>query len=59
VGSEMCIRDSPEIGPYDEVLVVDSTGKLLAVGRALVAGREIVYYKRGEAVRVREGVSSG
>lgn len=49
----------PEIGPYDEVLVVDSTGKLLAVGRALVAGREMVYYKRGEAVRVREGVSSG
>jgi len=48
----------PEIKPLDEVLVVDSTGKLLAVGRALVAGEEIVYYNRGEAVRVREGVSS-
>ncbi len=48
----------PEIKPEDEVLVTDSTGKLLAVGRALIAGWEMVYYKRGEAVRVREGVSS-
>jgi len=49
----------PEIRPEDEVLVTDSTGKLLAVGRALVAGWEMVYYKRGEAVRVREGVING
>lgn len=49
----------PEIRPHDEVLVVNTTGKLLAVGRALVAGGEMVYYKRGEAVRVREGVNSG
>ncbi len=47
----------PEIRPEDEVLVVDSAGSLLAVGRALIAGHEVVYYKRGEAVKIREGVS--
>jgi uncharacterized protein with predicted RNA binding PUA domain len=46
----------PAIRPDDEVLVVDAKGRLLAVGRALVAGWEMVYYKRGGAVKVREGV---
>jgi uncharacterized protein with predicted RNA binding PUA domain len=47
----------PEIKPDDEVLVVDPAGNLLAVGRSLIAGHEFVYYKRGEAVKIREGVS--
>ncbi|ADV65546.1 PUA domain-containing protein [Desulfurococcus mucosus] len=46
----------PDIAPNDEVLVVSPRGELIAVGRAIVPGREMVYYKRGEAVRVREGV---
>lgn len=49
----------PHIRPGDEVLVVDENDTLIAVGRAVLAGHEIVYYKRGEAVRVREGVLKG
>lgn len=47
----------PLIRPNDEVLVVDSSGNLLAVGRAVMSGWELAYYKRGEAVRIREGIS--
>ncbi len=46
----------PGIKPNDEVLVTSSNGELIAVGRAIIPGFEMVYYKRGEAVRVREGV---
>lgn len=49
----------PRIRPGDEVLVVDENDALIATGRAILAGHEIVYYKRGEAVRVREGVLKG
>jgi len=49
----------PGIRPNDEVLVVSPSGELLAVGRAMVPGHEMVYYKRGEAVRVREGIRGG
>jgi len=47
----------PDIRPEDEVLVVDEKGELLAVGRAIKPGWEMVFYKWGEAVRIRRGVS--
>lgn len=46
----------PSVKPGDEVLVVDEEGRLLGVGRAKLAGWEMVHYNRGEAVKVREGV---
>lgn len=46
----------PLIRPNDEVLVVNSSGDLIAVGRAIMSGWELAYYKRGEAVRIREGI---
>lgn len=48
----------PNIRPGDEILVVDPRGELIAVGRARISGWELVYYNRGEGVRIREGVSS-
>ncbi|MCY0867970.1 MAG: pseudouridine synthase [Desulfurococcus sp.] len=57
--SRHVLAADPGIRPGDEVLVVSLSGDLLAVGRAVLAGHEMVYYKRGEAVRVREGVMEG
>lgn len=45
-----------DIRPNEEVLVADSARKLIAVGRAQLAGWEMVFYNRGEAVRIREGI---
>lgn len=45
-----------EIRPKEEVIVLDEKGKVLAVGRAVLSGREMRAFKRGVAVRVRKGV---
>ncbi len=44
------------IRPQDEVIVVDEKRKLLAVGRAALAGFEMTQFKRGIAVKTRRGV---
>lgn len=44
------------IAPRQEVLVIDSAGELIAVGRALLSGSEMGVMRRGVAVRVREGL---
>lgn len=46
-----------DIRPREEVIVVNSGNKILAVGKALLSGREMKFFKRGVAVRVRKGVS--
>lgn len=46
----------PIIRGYDEVMIVDELDTLLGVGRAEVSGEEVMSYKRGIAVSVREGV---
>jgi len=46
----------PGILPRDEI-VVTSKGKVVGVGRAVLAGREMVRAERGVAVRVRHRVS--
>lgn len=45
----------PGVRYGDEVLAVDSSGRLLAVGRSVKSGLEMVFYRRGEAVKIREG----
>ena len=50
------VKADPGIRPGDEVLVVDPKGRLLAVGKALLTGREMLAFKRGVAVKVRAGV---
>jgi uncharacterized protein with predicted RNA binding PUA domain len=39
----------------DEVIVVDEGGRVLAVGRALLSGSEMLAFKIGVAVKVRHG----
>jgi uncharacterized protein with predicted RNA binding PUA domain len=39
----------------DEVIVIDETGKVLAVGRALLSSAEMKAFKTGVAVKVRHG----
>lgn len=46
---------SPEVHAKDEVIVLDETGKVLAVGRAFLSAEEMQAFKTGVAVKVRHG----
>lgn len=46
-----------EIRPGDEVLVVDDADELFAVGRAELAGSEMLDFDSGVAVKVRKGAN--
>jgi predicted RNA-binding protein (TIGR00451 family) len=46
----------PAIRAYDEVIVVDEKDRLLATGKAMLAGEEIKSFKHGVAVKVRYGI---
>jgi len=46
-----------EIQPQAETIVLNRRGKVLAVGKAVLTGREMKTFKRGLAVRVRRGVA--
>ncbi len=46
----------PEIRPAEEVLVVDSRDRLLASGKTLLTGEEMIAFKVGKAVEVRRGL---
>jgi predicted RNA-binding protein (TIGR00451 family) len=46
----------PELRPAEEVLVVDETDRLLAVGRSFFNAEEMLSFKIGVAVKVRHGV---
>lgn len=45
-----------EIRPKDEVIVVNDDGEILAVGRAVISGEEMMAFKSGVAVKVRRGI---
>ncbi len=47
------IEASPEIRPGDEVIVLDRGRRVIAVGRALLSGEEMLSFDVGVAVRVR------
>ena len=49
------VRADDEIRSKDEVIVLDESGKVLAVGRAVLSGEEMKAFKHGVAVRVRHG----
>ena len=44
-----------EIRPQEEVIVLNED-KVIAVGKAVLTGREMTAFKRGVAVRVRKGI---
>jgi predicted RNA-binding protein (TIGR00451 family) len=45
-----------EIRPREEVVIFDEKRTVLAVGRAVLSGKEMKVFKRGVAVQVRSGV---
>ena len=46
-----------EIRPQEEVIAMNEKGEVLAVGRAMLSGKEMRAFERGVAVRVRRGVA--
>ncbi len=51
------IASDPEIRPKEEVIVISSKNEVLAVGRALLTGKEMQVFQHGIAVRVRRGAT--
>lgn len=49
----------PEIRPAEEVLIVDGRDRLLASGKALLNGEEMLAFRVGKAVKVRRGFGGG
>ncbi len=45
----------PDMRLHDEVMVVDKDDKLVAIGRAQLTREEMLCFKKGVAVKVREG----
>lgn len=46
-----------EIRPREEIIVQSRSGKILAVGKAVLTGREMKIFRMGLAVHVRRGVA--
>ena len=49
------VEADDEVRAKDEVVVLDSNRKVLAVGRAMLSGEEMKAFKRGVAVKIRRG----
>jgi predicted RNA-binding protein (TIGR00451 family) len=49
------VEAGPGIRPDDEVIVRDSTGAVVAVGKAVLTSEEMHQFKNGQAVDVRRG----
>jgi predicted RNA-binding protein (TIGR00451 family) len=45
-----------EIRPQEEVIITSEDNQVLAVGKAVLTGREMKAFKRGVAVKVRRGI---
>jgi 7-cyano-7-deazaguanine tRNA-ribosyltransferase len=48
----------PRLRPAEEVIVVDEKKHPLAVGRAVLSGNDMQYFKLGVAVKVRRGAEN-
>ncbi len=55
VMAKFVVECDPELRPFDEVLVVDGSDALVAVGRTMMNREEMLAFDRGVAVQVREG----
>jgi uncharacterized protein with predicted RNA binding PUA domain len=53
------VSADPGIRAGDEVLVVAGEDELLATGMAILSGQEMLSFKYGPAVKIREGRESG
>lgn len=50
------VRADERVRPAEEAIVTDQNGVLLGVGRAVLTGYDMRFFKRGVAVRIRRGV---
>lgn len=50
------VRADENLRPAEEVIVTNENGSLLAVGRAVLSGNDMIFFKRGVAVKVRRGI---
>lgn len=50
------IMADEEIRPGEEVIVTNNKDEVLAVGKSLLTGREMLAFNRGVAVKVRRGI---
>jgi len=50
------IATDPEIRPQEEVIILNEDNQVIAIGKAILTGKEMKAFKRGVAVRVRRGV---
>lgn len=46
-----------KIRPQEEVIIIGENNRVLAVGKAVLTGREMTAFKHGLAVKVRKGAS--
>lgn len=46
-----------EIRPQEETIIINEKNEVIAVGKAVLSGREMKAFKRGVAVRVRRGAA--
>ncbi len=54
VFAKFIVDADPEIRPGDDVIVVNTKGELAAVGRVLMNREEMLAFKRGIAVRIKD-----
>jgi len=47
----------PKIRPQEEVVVLSRDARILAVGKAILTGKEMKAFKRGLAARARRGAA--
>ncbi len=50
------IQADLRLRPGEEAIVIDNSGRLLGVGRAVLSGADMQNFKRGVAVKLRRGV---
>ena len=51
------VQADESLRPADEALVTNQQRALLGVGKAVLSGREMKFFKRGVAVKIRKGIS--
>lgn len=50
------VSADPEIRPEEEAIIMNQRNRILAVGRAILAGEEMLTFRKGVAVKVRKGI---
>jgi predicted RNA-binding protein (TIGR00451 family) len=58
VFNKFVVRAGRNVYPKSEVAIVDSRGRVIGVGMAVLNGAHMTQFKTGVAVKVRAGVSS-